>query len=344
MLFSKKKLNTIMFAISKQCNLSCKYCYVPKENKVVHIDENDIFNNVKLFFEKIRHENYGLKKIIFHGAEPTLISTHTYNKIKELHSSMFNEPIEWWIQSNGMNLDTFILTIDKEFNFSISLDCFKENHDYFRGKNTFDTIKSNIMLAKKNGFLVSIISVLNQNIINNKDKLLDFMRFCEDNNLFLTLQPIHDYDNIANYKHDYYEFGKWLYENEVFYHYQSFMKSICCNFGNNCFVFEFDYNGDVYTCNKQYSQKKSFANWKEHSLDDIINKRKNYFNKELLNKECLQCSYFKYCNGGCPNDRVNGLALDCDIRKGFYETLIENEENIDSVLDIRDLLINNRTK
>jgi len=78
-----------------------------------------------------------------------------------------------------------------------------------------------------------------------------------------------------------------------------------CTYSGNCgknFIC-LNYDGKIYTCS-QFSSIKKFA---YHSVDNdfkysklCLSKNYEAITNKKLNKDCIQCKYIAYCNGGCP--------------------------------------------
>lgn len=118
-------VETAIFPITNRCNLRCNFCFASAQysNK----DKMDL----SYFENKINElKDYGLKKVILTGGEPT-IHPDFYKFLKV--TTNFSLPVQ--VLTNGTT------TLDKEIyqneyisHFVVSIDGESETHDFLRGK------------------------------------------------------------------------------------------------------------------------------------------------------------------------------------------------------------------
>lgn len=321
------KLGNILFAVSKTCNLKCSYCYVSKTYKNSPVDNEGVYQSFVRFVKKLKDEDTTVDKIIFHGAEPTMLSVKTYQKMIAHFYTFFQRKNDeksprFTLQTNGVNLHDFIENLDPlDVRLSVSLDGFEAHNDAFRGKGVFKKVVENLKKAKNKGFYVSVLSVLSKPLMEEKEALVEFIQELKDIGIKVYLKAIHTEDKHLSVHNDSgYAFGKWMVEKKMQSHLQFYTPELCCNLGNNCFFVEFDIDGKVYSCNKSYLVQGEFAQWHQESFQEIIKKRLTLFHKNKVNNDCFSCLYLTRCFSGCPSDRVDGKSVDCFIRRGVFES------------------------
>lgn len=317
-------LGNIYFAISKTCNLKCSYCYVSKENKNQKASDDKVYNSFKNFVEKLVKEKAEVNRILFHGAEPTMVSADTYVKMIELYKKEFPKLhgiAPFGMQTNGTRLEEFIEKLSpKDIGIGVSLDGWEEYNDTFRGDGVFQRATKNIRFAKEKGFYVSVLTVLSKPLMKQKHKLLTFINDMASIGVKVMLKPIHTEDeSLSVHNEDGCKFGKWITEQGLQKYTQSCDVNLCDKYGNDCYFFEFDLDGLVYSCNKAYMIGGDFANWHEESFEEIVAKRVPLYHGRKTHEDCVDCKYVTHCLSGCPSDRVNGKAVDCFIKRGVWD-------------------------
>ena len=149
--FSKDSSN-LFFHILTKCNLSCRHCYINKEQHGGNIlDINTIKKWLSLFGTKSKDIN-----VIFLGGEPTL-HPELALAVKEARQLGFKSIT---IDTNGYLFNDILNKItphDVDF-ISFSLDgATKETNDAIRGKGCFDKCTAGIKQAISMGFSTSMI-------------------------------------------------------------------------------------------------------------------------------------------------------------------------------------------
>ncbi|MBI2067110.1 MAG: SPASM domain-containing protein [Deltaproteobacteria bacterium] len=100
--------------------------------------------------------------------------------------------------------------------------------------------------------------------------------------------------------------------------------------GNECEFYEFDIDGNCYSCNKNYLETGVFANWFEEPFETVVSKRQSLYGSRPVDPECQSCPYLSICHSGCPLTREEGKSVDCRIKKEIYARFAE--EGIDPEL------------
>ena len=157
--FSKNSSN-LFFHILTKCNLSCKHCYINKEQHGENtLDIKTIKNWLTLFSKKNRQMN-----LIFLGGEPTL---HPDLSLAIKHAKKIGFK-SITIDTNGYLFNNILdkITSDEVDFISFSLDgATKKTNDSIRGQGSYDQCLAGIKEAKAKGFATSMIyTVSNENI------------------------------------------------------------------------------------------------------------------------------------------------------------------------------------
>ncbi|MCK5313209.1 MAG: radical SAM protein [Desulfobacteraceae bacterium] len=158
--FSKNSSN-LFFHILTKCNLSCKHCYINKEQHGDNtLDIETIKSWLDLFSKKSKEMN-----IIFLGGEPTLHPDLSF-AVKHAKQTGFKSVT---IDTNGYLLHNILdkITCDEVDFISFSLDgATKETNDSIRGQGSYDQCLAGITKAVSKGFSTSMIYTVSEDNID----------------------------------------------------------------------------------------------------------------------------------------------------------------------------------
>lgn len=343
-----KNLTILIKPSSSSCDMKCKYCFYEDVSDRRKIKNNglmkesvliDIVNNI------FSIPNLESLHVAFQGGEPTVIGVEFYEMATsyiETHKKGIS--VNYSIQSNGYSLNERWISLFKKYNFlvGISLDGFKENHDYFRlnhlNKDTFTQIMDNIRLLKQNNIEFNILTVLTQQLAKEPKKVYDFylhegfeyVQFIpclpslneEEDEFSLTAEMFYYfYSELYRYWSNDLDLGKRmsisLFDNII----SLLMRQppSQCGFLGECqiqYVIESD--GSVYPCDfyvlDEYclgnAMTDSFELMSESIQADLFMNDGNY------PKLCHQCQYEKICRGQCKRQRITFVNDDeCGYKK-----------------------------
>ncbi len=175
-----KNSSNLFFHILTKCNLSCKHCYINKEQHGNNtLDIATIKNWLNLFSDKSKQIN-----LIFLGGEPTL---HPDLSIAIKHAKK--------IGFNSITIDTngylFNDILDKitctEIDFiSFSLDgATKETNDSIRGQGSYDQCLAGIKEALTKGFSCSMIYTVSNDNIDELSMMPDLVKMLNIERFFI---------------------------------------------------------------------------------------------------------------------------------------------------------------
>lgn len=333
----KRTLN-MYFATHKTCNLNCRYCYVPQYNRASKkVSDEGILDAFHAFLQKVVNENYQIGSFCLHGSEPSLMRPATLGRIAlEMkdhwrHNDKKEHRIA--IQSNGYRLNEeymneLIRYIDspEDVKLGFSIDPPKQVHDLLRN-DSYDIVYRNYENAMDMSFPVSVLSVVSKHTMDHLEGFADWMKLQLERKKrsgnpykvkikFATGEASLNEDQMPDFAH-------FLSDNDLLGLVQMLTPGYCIQNGNECYWYEFDIEGNCYSCNKTYYDEGVFANWKKENFDIIYKKRKNLYIDEYENPECEECSYQFICMSGCPVDRhkngnMAGKAHECTLIKTAY--------------------------
>lgn len=156
-----KNLSFLIKPASSSCNLKCRYCFYADVSKHRDVVNHGIMKDsttdalLRQAFEHLDED--GTVTFAFQGGEPTVAGIDYFQKFCEKAEGMKKEKqkVSYAIQTNGYLLDQQWCELLKKYDFltGVSLDGYKDNHDYFRisGQNTatYKTVRNAIDLLKK---------------------------------------------------------------------------------------------------------------------------------------------------------------------------------------------------
>lgn len=315
------------FAISKVCNLRCRYCYVPEYNKSHQANyDSQAVAAARSFSKKMRREEFPFESITLHGAEPTILSAQALGEVIRIFWEATESQVR--IQSNGTRLTEpylnkllEVIEDPDRFFVGISIDGSASIHNPQRN-DTWDRVTENIKTLRRYGFEVGLLSVITPLTIKH---LQEFGSWIE------SMKPIvqgltfklgeHGFGLSEEEKKI---FSEWIYKSKNSKHLQAFMPDLCMHDGNNCEFYEFDIDGNCYSCNKSYYDLGVFANWFEEPFAKIQAKRQSLYHDRPIAAECKDCRYLALCHSGCPLSREGNKSVDCQIKQTIYPKLLQD--------------------
>ncbi|MDR2010530.1 MAG: radical SAM peptide maturase [Bacteroidales bacterium] len=231
-----KYLKSLVFEVTDQCNLNCKYCglaelytgYDERKNKMFSFEKaKSIINYLfKLWGKNYSHGCIFPVSIGFYGGEP-LLNTSFIKKVIEYleHSENVGKRFSYSMTTNAVLLDKHIdYLADKKIRLLISLDGDKTAQSYrvdHSGNNSFDKVFKNVKALQRkypNYFkeLVNFNAVLHNR--NNVESIYKFFKINFDK--IPQISPL----NTLGIRKNKIEKFKQMYQNT----YESFNKAIDC--------------------------------------------------------------------------------------------------------------------
>ena len=295
----------------------------------------------------------------FHGGEPLLAGADFYRKaLPLLAEGLSHLKTAFALQSNLWVITPELAKILAKYNIPIgsSLDGPQELNDLQRGKGYYEKTMKGYEIAKANGLKVSFICTFTKHSVKQKEEIFNFFL---DNGFNLKLHPALPSlrsDEPEKWALDPEEYGKLLIylmdkylENlgriEIM-NIDHLCKAYFTGRGTVCtFVdcmgstFAVGPDGSIYPCYRFIGMPEYImGNVRDHpSKDDLARsdawKLMHQF-KEYVDKECGQCSYIKFCRGGCPYNaivptggKIQGVDPHCTAYKMVFKEITDRANN-----------------
>ncbi len=230
------------------CNLACRYCYVPDTAEQGRMDEGTLANTIEkvtVYNGRERPDGSRIEThFIWHGGEPLLVGLPFFQSIVEIEKPLRESGyrITNGIQSNGTLIDDAFLDFCEEhqdFNVGMSLDGPPQLHNasrpYRNGSGSFnDVYRAVKLLQQRNDRLRrngkervhlggGVICILNK---LNIGKIEDLYKFFHDEDIYIKVNPLirsgralASYDELAITPKEYGKamsrlFDLWFYDPE----------------------------------------------------------------------------------------------------------------------------------
>jgi len=166
-MYSIKGPLTVGWDITHMCNLRCKHCYA---NAGKRIEEEFALEEIKKIVDEL--DSLGTVLIALAGGEPML-----RKDIYEIISYIKSKGMEVFLNTNGtmINEDTIIELINAGLtHIEISVDGLEEDHDFIRGKGSFEKVLNALEICKKYNIKVGIMSTLFKHNYKNIPNFIDY--------------------------------------------------------------------------------------------------------------------------------------------------------------------------
>lgn len=362
-----REITFLIKPASSSCNMKCKYCFY--EDISCHRDTKNFGIMKKETAKKIIENiflNHEFENVhfAFQGGEPTLSGLDFFEYfISLVNHNKKNTIVTYSMQTNGYNLDMNWIIFFKKYKFliGVSLDGFKENHDYYRKTNandgTFSKVIENIQLLKENNIPYNILTVLTNRLANYPKEVYNFYKnqnfqyiqfipclpdLNDDRNLHsLTPEKYHSfYKTMYELWIEDIELGNYfsigLFDNIASLLMRSFPQQ--CGFVGRCniqYVIESD--GSVYPCDFYVLDQYKLGNIKEDSIESIQNHcvGKKFLADNVIPNICDTCRYKKICNGQCKRQRTTFIKKDyCGYQKLLDDILDDFYEHISMICEV----------
>lgn len=334
-----KAINFLIKPASSICQMECRYCFYKdvvkyrkeQESNIMSLETAECIINKAIDYI----DDYGIINFGFQGGEPTLAGIDFYIKFCEIVEKLKKKTqcINFLIQTNGIIIDQQWCDLFKKYNFlvCVSLDGYKDNHDYFRllnkNKGSYSQIMKSIRLLENNKISYNILTVITNQLSKHPKKLYEFYK----SNNFKYIQFIQCLNNLENkipYSVNAKEFAQFYksFFDECIKDFDYYMNitlfedlisiikgfsPLTCGFMGKCqpnFIVES--NGDVFPCDFYALDKYFVGNINDNSIYDIkSNKVFNNFSNIDNEKNILFlfCVFNKICGGNCK--RMRGIYI-----------------------------------
>lgn len=191
-LYGKSIFNDNSLAITivptEQCNMRCLYCYEPHEEK--NISDDNVNRLIK--FIKYQMQDSGNVFISWFGGEPLLridVIEKIMNKVVKF-GEFYKKEVTSHITTNGTLLNPEVFDKLYEWgirSYQITLDGFREKHNYYRPmlseEDGYSRIINNLKYIKSTLKRVTVLIRINV-LPKEKEHILDFIKYIDEE--FLT--------------------------------------------------------------------------------------------------------------------------------------------------------------
>lgn len=315
---------TVEFIITEKCNLGCTYCYMNKVQTKMDPSKVDLF--LESIGEVLKIYNQDKYHISFFGGEPLLnwdlirYAVPKFKKDSRLHSiALISNGLEIdqgkaeYLRENGITLSLSFDGIWNDQNRPLlsgspSFQEYIKKKDLLKSlvgtskcmispKNLETLLENHIFFTQDYGFTTPDFSLVRDDVWEDKD----VQRYS------IEIKKLADHI-IARIKLGYMEFNGifGLYILDLIYGKKFGKRNFGCFAGHNGVGYDSD--GVYYPCARFASEKSSKiynAVTKERYQEEI-----DYFLSDKISNpktfsECIKCSLYNYCNGGCTHSQIN---------------------------------------
>lgn len=270
------------------------------------------------------------------GGEPTLMGIDFFRQVVSLQNQIRpqDQVITNSIQTNGILLDDEWGAFLHEHNFlvGLSLDGPRELHDTYRvdrrGAGTFDRVLKGLEILKRHEVQFNILATVHR---ANGDYPVEVYNFFKEHGAaFLQFIPIIEGNGnggLTDHSVHSEQYGRfligilnqWLSQSDVgeifVQDFDMLLSQVAGQASPVCIHAEtcgravaIEHNGDLYSCDHYVRTNNHLGNIMQLNLASMLDSpAQQKFGRgkhDALPHFCLECEFLRYCNGGCPKDRL----------------------------------------
>lgn len=342
----KADIRSIYFAVTRKCNMSCKFCTM-NSGPDVSTEKDLTLSEIKaILIPQI--EKLSPNKIVITGGEPLV--RNNIEEILKVLSDRF-EKRKIILQTNGLLLNKEKL--DAIANYIGVLEISIEN--IFESPNLLRKMQTVFEAAGMYDILLSLSFVVDDKSLKYLTQAIDV---CEKYNAALTIRIVsllgrareeNADDQVLKEKNilkTYLTVLDYIIENN--YYSSNVAKTFISTprVGSSCGAFgkimSLRQDGDVYMCSNFKAQRYCLGNIRTESLNDILiklqeNLKLEGYQKEFrctYNRQCRNCDVFGFCPGPCVAVAAeNGESMeDCMFKRALLKFNLfycEHEKSIE---------------
>jgi uncharacterized protein len=351
----------VMIIPTLGCPSKCSYCWSSEEGSpVMNIDT---IRDIVAWLKDFRTDRV---TFTFHGGEPLLAGPDFYREALPLLAEGLRDLTpEFAVQTNLWRMTPEIARILAEYHVPVgsSIDGPKDITDSQRGLGYFEKTMRGYEIARAHGLDVRFICTFTNRSVKHRQEIFDFFL---ENGFTLKLHPALPSlrsKNPREWALEPAEYGELLVylldkslehmgEIEVM-NINDLCRCVFTRRGTVCtFVdcmgntFAVGPDGSIYPCYRFVGmQEYVMGNVKDHpSMDELMQsdagKLMSRF-REYVDSSCSDCSYIRYCRGGCPYNamaptpgEIRGVDPHCTAYKRIFGEINErlNREMLDTPL------------
>ena len=320
----QKLLGVLYISTTRQCNISCEYCHLPKDARDNYVENpNKLLHMAKKLKTTIAKANVVYQQIALHGAECTLIPA---KQLAELCNILKTSCLSFGMQSNLVRFaekeyfDDFFEALDDDVELQIgtSIDGPKVIHNKSRD-NSHSIVLQAIRKLELRGYRISVLTTITKHTIEHIDEFVKWAKIARGRYVDVKFRLVEGKEfelNTAEMR----KYIRAITDNNIQSMTAAGRDDDATVNGNACDLLEIDAKGDCYACNQVQEKQGAFSNIFEEDFGTILDKRAKYYltDEYLLHEDCLKCEALEYCNGGCPVFRTeSNKAVDCSLKKTY---------------------------
>jgi len=329
--------NLLIKPAGPNCNLSCDYCFYLGKEEIYPGKTRMDLSTADLMISQVMERGDPVT-FSWQGGEPTLMALNFFREVIELQKKHGHggQSVSNTIQTNGTLLNEKWANFLSRYNFlvGLSLDGPRDLHDHHRkypnGDGSYKDVKKKIQLLQNHGVQFNVLTVLTSKNVKQPKRLVNFFRQqgidhfqfipaieteqTEGGEEIARFSP--SPEEIANFLDT--VFGMWSESFPPSFSVRYFEALINAQLGRRPGICRLDeqcgsylvveHNGDVYPCDFYVEEEWKLGNLRETQFEEIAdgNKFKKFAQKKAsIPKECNNCEFLIYCEGGCQ--RYRGL-------------------------------------
>ncbi|MBS5115617.1 MAG: anaerobic sulfatase maturase [Erysipelotrichaceae bacterium] len=336
-----KFLSFLIKPASSLCNLKCKYCFyndISNQRKTPSFGVMNDETMKNLITKALSYHEETMVTFAFQGGEPTMAGLtffETFAKMVDQYKKDYHH-VTYSIQTNGILLDEKWVSLFKKYHFlvGISLDGYRENHDFYRldlkENPTFKKVLDNIRLLEKNQIEYNVLTVLTASLAKHPQKLYKFYKQQKLNYVQLIpclpkLNQTVQEDEYALTPQLFASFYKSFYKlweadlklgnvmsvslfDNIIPMYQSIPPQVCGMLGFCSPQYVVESDGSIYPCDFYVLDEYCIGNINENTLGELAkNKLLDQFLKEEKRESplCQKCAFVEICHGNCKRMNIS---------------------------------------
>lgn len=337
--------------VSEDCNLACDYCYYStcagKPGKTIRTIEDDLLDRV---VKQMMQGSKGAVSFAWQGGEPLLAGKEFFHKVVSLqaHYAQPRTTISNSVQTNGTLIDAEWAAFFKTYSFlvGVSVDGPESIHDKRRktgsGAGSYKQVMRGIDALRKEQVSFNILMVIHEDNVREASALMQWLK--DQQITFAQFIPCMDFrsqdvEASGTYRISPEEYGHflcemfdlWLEDGEpqmsirIF---DNWLQTLIgdepemCTFRQSCpKMLILEQNGDAYPCDFYIHDQYKLGSAKEASLQQLMEAPQWELFEEQQEQgtdSCKTCSYWQYCHGGCPRNRMTRTGPQQSLQETDY--------------------------
>lgn len=313
------------FAVTNNCNLRCKYCFI--ENNACNCESNTMTDEIAtVAVDKIdkfcQANDIDKFEIIFYGGEPLVAYELIQNVVKYCKKKKTKFTFTAITNATLLTDDKVSFFKKNDVKLGISIDGPKYINDKNRvfasnEGSVYDTIIEKVKMLKESGVIYNLSMTISEDMLNNKEDVINWVKSLNVD--YIAFNLLH-FTSKGDWKSFYEKASQFLFyadkelkghiksEDRVARNWNIFTKSMfkfsdCGATGMNQITIK--PNGEVVICHGDIKTGKNiFGNILTDSIEDILNKKQSDMwikRCPIYKKKCLKCPAIYVCGGGCAN-------------------------------------------